>query len=232
MELLNDLFSPQHPLLAGLVLLVLIVLALYFSWSPWRQLFVHWRLHHLVNKLGTAAMKNVYIPDGLGDVIYIELLILQSDGLLFITIKPFRGNIFAAQQIDQWTQVVGHHSYKFPNPLHQQEADLQALRGMVDKQRVTGMVVFAKGSHFPKGKPDGVCDYEQLRRMGQSQESQEVNPQLNKIWDTLNSKAQPATNMKQSILFREGDRRSLVIGLLFSVLSVAFALWSLRLFTL
>ncbi|MGD9385440.1 MAG: hypothetical protein PVF28_02730, partial [Thioalkalispiraceae bacterium] len=125
MDQINDFLLSQHPIVPGLLLAVLIGFALYLSWSPLQQLLVHWRLHSLVNRLGKASLKNVYIPDDLGEMIYVEQLILRPTELLLVMIKPFRGNIFAAEQIDLWTQVVGHRSYKFANPLHQQERDLQ-----------------------------------------------------------------------------------------------------------
>ena len=96
MDLINELLATQHPVVPGVLLAMLIGLALYLSWSPIQQLLSHWRLQSLVSKLGIASLRNVYIPDGLGDVIYVEQLILRPAELLLITIKPFRGNIFAA----------------------------------------------------------------------------------------------------------------------------------------
>lgn len=225
MEALNEFFAQQHPVVPGIILALLIAVALFFSWSPWRLLIAHWRLHSFINKLGLSSLKNVYIPDGLDDVIYIEQLILRPDGLLFVTIKPFRGNIFAAKQIDQWTQVIGHHSYKFPNPIHQQEADLQALRGMVAKQPVTGMVVFAKGSQFPKGKPEGVCDYQELKQMSSETGKTPVSAELDAVWKDLQARSQPATNMKQKILYRDADRHGLMYGVISFIGAVGFAVW-------
>lgn len=230
METVNEIFSQQHPLLPGLILAIILGLALLFSLSPWRQLISHWRLNHLVNKLGIESLKNVYIPDGIGGVIYAERLFLQNDRLLLVTIKPFRGNIFAAEQIDQWTQVIGHRSYKFPNPIHQQEADLQALRAIVNKQKVTGLIVFAKGSQFPKGKPDAVFDYEQLKKMGRAKSDKAINDELKDVWHELVSKAESAANMKQKILFRREDRRGLIIGLVLFLFGTAFVVWYLSVY--
>jgi len=227
MELMNELLTGQHPILPGLLLAVLIGLALYLSSSPIQQLLVHWRLHSLVNKLGKTSLRNVYIPDGLGDVIYIEQLILRPTELLLVTIKPFRGNIFAAEQIDLWTQVVGQRSYKFSNPLHQQEHDLQALSAIIPKQAISGMVVFAKGCRFPKGKPDKVCDYQELKNMGNENGTQEINPETKAAWQLLTEQAEVADNMKQSILFRPGDKKRLVMGAIVGLLAIAYAAWYL-----
>jgi hypothetical protein len=227
MDSISDFLATQHPVVPGVLLAALVGLALYLGWSPVQQLLSHWRLHSLVNKLGIASLKNVYIPDGLGDVIYIEQLILRPTELLLVTIKPFRGNIFAAEQIDQWTQVVGHHSHKFANPLHQQERDLQALSAIIPKQSIKGLVVFAKGSSFPKGKPEQVHDYQELKSMGFKQSKQTLDPQLQEAWDSLSGQAENADNMKQPVLYRSGDKRRLFMSFLIGLLAISFAAWHL-----
>jgi len=227
MDFLNEFLATQHPVVPGVLLAVLIGLALYLSWAPIQQLLSHWRLHSLVNKLGMASLRNVYIPDGLGDVIYVEQLILRPTELLLITIKPFRGNIFAAEQIDQWTQVIGHHSHKFANPLHQQEHDLQALSAIVPKQTIRSMVVFAKGCRFPKGKPDHVHDYQELKDLSANQEKQAISPELQAAWASLLDQAEFAETMKQPILYRAGDKKRLFMGMIIGLLAIVFAAWHL-----
>jgi len=227
MEYINDFINTQHPIMPGVLLAVLIALVLFFSWSPMQQLVAHWRLNRLLKQIGMQSIKNVYIPDGLGDVIYIEQLILQPDQLLLVTIKPFRGNIFAAEQIDQWTQVVGHHSYKFPNPLHQQETDLQALQAVVPDTPVSRLVVFAKGSRFPKGKPADICDFTDLKNIAEQQKNKVVMPAVQVQWQNLTNQAEPALNMKQSILFRRGDKRRLLFGVLSGIAAMAYSFWYL-----
>ncbi len=226
MTSLLELLETSHPVLPGLLLALLAGLMLIFVWSPVAQLIAHWRLHSLVNKLGRAALRHQYVPDGLDDVIYVEQLLLRQDRLLLITIKPFRGNIFAAEQIDQWTQVIGHHSYKFPNPLHQLQSDLQALRGVIRNIQIDGMVVFAKGSQFPKGKPSNVLAYQDLKTYAPDS-TDEVKPHLQEAWNSLLASAKPAKEMQQSILFRKGDKRRLFIGCLLAVATVFYALWYL-----
>jgi hypothetical protein len=217
----------NHPLLPGLLLALLVSLTLIFSWSPWKQLISHWRLHALVDKLGKASMRNVFIPDGLGDDIYVEQLLLQDNGLLLVTVKSYRGNIFAAEQIEFWTQVLGHHSYKFKNPLHQQQTDLQALQALVPKVALDGLVVFSRGCRFPKGKPDKVVDYEMLKNI--KTPADQITPFVEEAWQTLLKVAVPARSMRQSILYRRGDKRRLILGMVFGVMTVVYVLWYLGL---
>lgn len=227
---MTEVLSLTHPIMPGLLLALLLGLTIAFSWSPWSHILAHWRLHSLVNKLGKVSLRNVYVPDGLGDDLYIEQLILQRDKLLLVTIKPFRGNIFAAEHIDLWTQVVGHHSYKFKNPLHQLQTDLQVLHGLFPKINVDGWVVFAKGCRFPKGKPECVIAYENLKNLGQT--PNDVLPAVQGAWDKLLAEAVPAKAMRQSILYRRGDKRRLVLGLIFALATLGYVLWYLNLLPL
>ncbi len=227
MEFINDFFSTQHPILPGVILAVLVALVLFFSWSPVQQLLAHWSLSRLLKQIGMQSLHNVYVSDGLDDVIYVEQLILQADRLLLVTVKPFRGNIFAAEQIDQWTQVIGHHSYKFLNPLHQQETDLQALRAVMPDTPIHRLVVFAKGSYFPKGKPEDVCDFTDLKQIAELQKNKVVMPAIQTQWQDLVKQVEPAINMKQSILFRRGDKRRLFLGILSAMTAIAYSLWYL-----
>jgi len=227
MELFNEFFNSQHPVVPGVVLAVLVALMLFFSWSPMQQLLAHRSLSRLLKQIGLQKLKNIYIPDGLGDVIYIEQLVLQADRLLLVTIKPFRGNIFAAERIDQWTQVVGHHSYKFPNPLHQQETDLQALQAVMPGIPISRLVVFAKGSRFPKGKPADVCDFSDLKNIAELQKNKVVMPLIQEQWQSLLTQVEPALNMKQSILFQPGDKQRLMLAVVCGLIAVAFSIWYL-----
>jgi len=226
-DFFNEFFNSQHPVVPGVVLAVLIALILFLSWSPMQQLFAHRSLSRLLRQIGLQKLKNIYIADGLGDVIYVEQLILQADRLLLVTIKPFRGNIFAAEKIDQWTQIVGHRSYKFPNPLHQQETDLQALQAVMPDIPISRLVVFAKGSRFPKGKPADVCDYSDLKEIAEQQKNKVVMPAIQDQWQSLLSQVEPALNMKQSILFRPGDKRRLMLAMVCGLSAIAFSIWYL-----
>ena len=227
MDFVDEIVNIQYPILPGLLLTLLVGLAVYFCWSPLQRLFAHWHLNRLINQVGVASIRNAYVPDGLGDVIYIERLILQADSLLLLTVKPFRGNIFAAEQIDLWTQVVGHRSYKFPNPLHQQETDLQALQAILPDHPIKRLVVFAKGSRFPKGKPDDVCLFSDLKAMAEQQKDKAVNAEMQITWQSLSQQAEPATNMQHSAMFHQGDKKKLTLGILSGLVAIVYTLWYL-----
>jgi hypothetical protein len=44
-----------------------------------------------------------------------------------VGVLRFDGLIFGSGHIDQWTQVIGRHSYKFDNPDHYLQRQINAL---------------------------------------------------------------------------------------------------------
>lgn len=101
-------------------------------------------------------MKDIIIPDGIGGLLEIEHLILMKQGLLLIETYPMSGNMFGAETIDQWTQLIGGRSYKFANPLRHIRTSRQALMILAPNIPIFCRVVFNADSIFPKGKPDEV----------------------------------------------------------------------------
>lgn len=101
-------------------------------------------------------VKDIIIPDGIGGLLEIEHLILLEQGLLLIETYPMSGNMFGAETIDQWTQLVGGRSYKFANPLRHIRTSRQALMVLAPNIPIFCRVVFNADSVFPKGKPDEV----------------------------------------------------------------------------
>lgn len=101
-------------------------------------------------------VKDIIIPDGIGGLLEIEHLILLEQGLLLIETYPMSGNLFGAETIDQWTQLVGGRSYKFANPLRHIRTSRQALMVLAPNIPIFCRVVFNADSVFPKGKPDEV----------------------------------------------------------------------------
>lgn len=101
-------------------------------------------------------IKDIIVPDGIGGLLEIEHLILMEQGLLLIETYPMSGNMFGAETIDQWTQLIGGRSYKFANPLRHIRTSRQALMILAPNTSIFCRVVFNADSIFPKGKPDEV----------------------------------------------------------------------------
>jgi hypothetical protein len=101
-------------------------------------------------------IKDIIVPDGIGGLLEIEHLILMEQGLLLIETYPMSGNMFGAETIDQWTQLIDGRSYKFANPLRHIRTSRQALMILAPNIPIFCRVVFNADSIFPKGKPDEV----------------------------------------------------------------------------
>jgi len=101
-------------------------------------------------------IKHIIIPDGIGGLLEIEHLILMEHGLLLIETYPMSGNMFGADTIDQWTQLIDGRSYKFANPLRRIRTSRQALMVLAPNIPIFCRVVFNADSLFPKGKPEEV----------------------------------------------------------------------------
>lgn len=225
MESINELLDIQHPIWQGLILAVLTGITLSLSYTPLMQIISYLRVQKLIKQLGNAFIKAVSLPDGMDGSIFIEYLIQRPTGLLLLSIRHFRGNIFAAEKIDQWTQVVGNHSYKFPNPLFNLESDLQALRAVAPKTSIDGMVVFERGCTFPKGKPERVCVYHELVEMANSYQKEDVPEKLESAWADICEKAVDAGQTGTRILYQRGDKRRLFTGAIFLIITVLYLLW-------
>ena len=73
-----------------------------------------------------------------------------------IAYRRFSGNIYCAEQIDEWTQMIGQKSFKFANPLYELEYQLTSLRAESGSDRIEGFIFFDASAAFPKGHPENV----------------------------------------------------------------------------
>jgi len=107
-------------------------------------------------------VKDFIIPDGIGGILEVEHLILVKQGFLLVKTYPMSGNLFGADEIDQWSQIVAGKSFKFANPLHHIEISRQALKVLAPKIPIFCRIVFTSDSVFPKGKPEEVSTLDTL----------------------------------------------------------------------
>jgi hypothetical protein len=226
LDSLNNIIRAQQPELHGFILLVLLAVSLYLLWSPVGQVFSWLRLQKLINRTGFKRLNNSYLPDGMDGSLFIEHLMLQADGILLLTVKRYRGNIFAADNIEQWTQVVSNHSYKFPNPLYQLEADLQSLRAAFPKTNITGLVVFAGDCSFPKGKPGQVYNVQEFSAFARSQQqSTKPSEKLQQCWQDIVARAEKSELGKQSAIASQRDKKRLLLGTGIFMVMILYVSW-------
>jgi len=133
-------------------------------------------------------MQNVILSDGMDGTVYIDNIVLMPEQALVVSVGRYQGAIFASENIDVWTQVVGNRSYKFNNPLLKLEQDIAALRAHLPKINISGVLVFSSGVKFPKGKPNNVISIlEAKERFGTAHE-QQVKVEYQDAWIKIKTK--------------------------------------------
>jgi len=138
------------------LVLLLSVFIVFLNRRKIRQRWLNLKMHHRLNRLGVKQISCFKCPDGLGDHFIIDRLILRRDGISLLVFKCYPGKIFCADQIDDWTQMVGKKSYRFTNPLYELECQIKAVSACVPDVPVDGFLFFDHLTEFPKGHPDRV----------------------------------------------------------------------------
>jgi hypothetical protein len=165
---------------------VLLILALILSYANLRNWLKEQHIYRYVRRLGMAVIRNIALPDGMDGRVLIENIVLTSGGIYILPIKRYCGIIFAADNIESWTQVVGKRSYKFPNPLPELDAYVMAVQNLLPAVKVEGRILVTSDADFPKGKPDRIIPVSKITD-ALAIDKQEVSTQLREAWDKLNA---------------------------------------------
>lgn len=211
-----------------LVPLFLVCLSILVYLRPLKKYLAEQRLFRAIKSQGQEVLRNIILPDGMDGLVFVENLILTADGIVIFSIKRYPGLIFAGESIDEWTQMIGSRSYKFPNPLRLMESDVSAVKSQVPDVNVYGRVVFSMGSHFPKGQPEQVILARDLIKHQTALRQDDIEPALMKAWEKLRALAQTA-GKHMLVRIRIGMARYISSGILL-LLAAVWILWKLGVF--
>jgi hypothetical protein len=114
------------------------------------------QLELLISEHKHDEAKNIIIPDGVGGLLEVEHVVFIDQGVLLLKTYEMDGHVFAADNIDQWTQIVNGRGFKFENPLNHIYRTKQALTTLMPKVPIFCRIVFNGKASFPKGKPQEV----------------------------------------------------------------------------
>lgn len=183
-QLLDSVPDGRHGafLLAGTGVVAVLLLAL--GYKPLRELVDRFRIRWAIRSLGADSMRDVVIPDGMDGYVYIEHLVLTPARLLVVFVKRYGGAIFAGQNMDMWAQVTGNRSYKFPNPLHDVQTAVLAVKSHLPEIDVEGVILFDRDANFPKGKPPGVLHISEIKR-NKADRRREIPDAVRGAWSKL-----------------------------------------------
>ncbi|MDG2122541.1 MAG: nuclease-related domain-containing protein [Verrucomicrobiales bacterium] len=104
---------------------------------------------------------DLYLPrsDGKGTT-QVDHVVVSKFGVFVIETKNFKGWIFGKEKDGQWTKKIGRNSYRFQNPLRQNELHVKALEKFLGlgRERFHSVVYFVGGSTFKTKVPENVID--------------------------------------------------------------------------
>ena len=183
---------------SGFVAVAIIACALgLIGWINRKRLAVwlrEWRIQRCLNSIGSEQIRNLICPDGLEGHYQLDRLALANDAVVLIIYKAFGGNIFCAEKISEWTQVVGQKSYKFDNPLFELENQLTALRLLMGNIPLQGYLIFNRSAQFPKGHPDKILHEDSIPERLQALHCGQPTPDVLAAWEKLKSLPREASS--------------------------------------
>ena len=157
---------------AGLFTLAIVpsILISVVAWYYWRHLDRTWnqrQVSQVLQSIGVKFLQDIILPDGIEGYTYIDYLLLTPKGIVVLDINLSQGHLFGGESVDEWTQVVSKKTYKFKNPLYDNQTKCQAVRwNLINKNtknnntdneiETFGWIAFSSAGNFPKGIPDQV----------------------------------------------------------------------------
>ncbi len=144
-----------------------------------------WRIQRILKQIGCDQIRNLVCSDGLDGYFNIDRLALTGDSILLISYKLYGGNIYCAERISEWTQLVGQKSFKFGNPLFELENQLTSLRLLTGNAPVEGYLFFNRSAEFPKGHPDRVLHPGIIPERFNAANCETINPEIKAAWESL-----------------------------------------------
>ena len=158
---------------------------LIINWHQLRNRWLEWRTHRCLNQIGIKQMKNVVCSDGLDGNFKIDRMVMFHNSILLIAFKPYSGNIYCADGIPEWTQIIGQKSYKFTNPLFELENQIRLIQSMIPNVSVRGVLFFDHSASFPKGHPDTLIHPGIIPEYFQQANHPEPQTKILLAWETL-----------------------------------------------
>lgn len=175
--------APEAVALAAAGLVIVLILVMNRKRLQFR--IGEWRIQRYLQKIGCEQIRNLVCPDGLDSFYTIDRLALVQDAILLIAYKPYGGNIYCAEQIAEWTQVIGKKSFKFENPLFELDNQLTALKLLAGGVPLYGFLFYNQSAEFPKGHPQAILHPGNIPPRFLDVPCGSISPQLQAAWELL-----------------------------------------------
>ena len=144
----------------------------------------------IIKDIGNDFIQDVALPDGMDGYVFVDYLVLTPTGILVVDVENYNGFLFGGDHIDEWTQMIGHKSYKFKNPLPHHQQNVQSVISHTGTVPVQGRLVFTSEGSFPKGIPDGVSTAGSLKQdVSKSVVGNSIPAIFQEVWKELGIKS-------------------------------------------
>lgn len=174
------------------LLSIVVLLAALIAWTVRRRLTR--QLTYRLNQIAHEFRSDLLVPDGNGNDIHLDYLLLGTRRIWVILFRPDQGTVFASEAMSEWTVMAPTGRYTFANPLPALYDRIAAVRRLVPGIEVQGYALFPQGAEFSKGQPDQVrLPDELIEEMRQDKAAQErPADELKSAWDNLLEATRPA----------------------------------------
>lgn len=169
-------------LLAVVVLLVVIVRV----WKRRRKPLA--QISRIVRKSSISIQTQVVLPGVDGQQYTADYLVMTPCGIWLLDVLDFEGMIFGGAETDDWTQVIGRKSFRFANPLYALRDKRVQLQTMSDLEEIKAAVVFSRAGSFPKDRPGGTVQQQDLAQLlvcPEQGRKKQQDTHLQRAWDLL-----------------------------------------------
>ncbi len=174
-----------HLVAYGLVVLLLLLLITRFLSRRRRPLA---QISRIVRKFSVEIRGPVIVPGIDGQQYSVDYVVMTPCAIWVLDVLDYEGMIFGGSQTDEWTQVIGRKSFRFTNPLYVMRDKRIQVQTMTDLEEIKSAVVFSRASNFPKDRPGGIVQQENLAQLlacpGQERKKQQ-NAHLQRAWDQI-----------------------------------------------
>jgi hypothetical protein len=139
----------------GAAILLLATLA-FFGLRAYQRRARRKSLLRRLDRIASAAVHQVLVPDGMGGCIHIDHILLTPRGILVLDTRRVAGLVFGGDQMSDWTVMGRGHRYTFDNPQPALYDRIAAVKAIVGDVPVEGRLLFSNVGKFTKGIPKWV----------------------------------------------------------------------------
>jgi len=193
-----DFVNSQAGLYGLLAAAVIVVAgAIWYIRQQMKKSFHQRHVQKVLESLGVKYLRDIVLPDGLEGMVFIDYLLLVPNGVVVLDINYSEGHLFGGSTVDQWSQVINNKTYKFNNPLYDNQTKCQAVIWNAENilgdafnklnWKTIGWVAFTNAGNFPKGIPDHVSMIDDLKTNLEKNQnlSEPAGDTMHDIWDKL-----------------------------------------------